>query len=332
MNKTLAIDFSFLQKNPNSLKEIESALQLSIFDRFQFSLKSSKGDLLDKKDISKLFNIVGVALKYTNDLVFSVACYEDSNNLNENCSVCEANLKGSKLQLSRICPYNVSYRQKLIDIVSDIYNQLFYHDKGIIHLAYFRYENMNQCVCHNCLEGFTSYLSSRNISFYYENYKTLVSHNIIAHWVHWRQDIITEALKRFSEACKKRISLEIDFDETKRYLAGPAIEEGLYLPKLVPYLQEVYIHIEPLNPEPDYNFHGRKEQKDSYLRHLKYIISICKQSDVKSQFFYWFLSEEHRIKENIRKYLSLANSAKPEGVVFYTNKPFALAMKLADLW
>ncbi|UCH92561.1 MAG: hypothetical protein JSV88_20005 [Candidatus Aminicenantes bacterium] len=329
---TLALNSNSILTNNRITEQLKAALNMHIFDRCQLSLKTSDGIIwLNAKERNEFQRCLSVIQESGIDLILSIACFEDKSNKSREHCVIEAGINKDIEKLTRICPSNRLYRDRLKELIEKARESHFFGEDFLVHLSYFRFEHFSQCVCPTCLKNFFAYRKAKGKDFHYRDHRSLTNQKVILDWVHWRQNVITEAARELSLSAQGKLSLEIDFDETKRYLAGPAIEEGLNLKSILKHLREIYYHIEPCKSKADWPPLIRWPQPHSYMNHLIYLVSECHLSNVKAHFFFWFLSKYAHIKYNLRQYLLLARAVKPDGLVLYTDKPLVIARNLSDL-
>lgn len=331
MEITIAIDSQYFAKKPKLLNELDQAFEISVFDRCQISLKPSDGNDWLNRQNSRFFKGIDVIKKHDLDFIASIAAYQDNGNTDQNICVQEAKVRKSELKLKRICPSNTNYQDWLIEYLQKAYDSVLRHFSGIAHLSYFRFENFNQCVCKNCLKEFQSYRKRHGLPFVFKNFKSLLDKSVARDWVNWRKEVITSVLNNLHQNFPGELSIEIDFDESKRYLAGAEVEDGLDIDRLLPNLTELYLHIEPANPQFKIEKYLKGRQKKGYINYLHYINSLCSSSATKCCYFYWFLKDRNQIETNLSEYVNLARSTNVDCMVFYTGAPLTLAQKLEEI-
>lgn len=332
INITLAISSDFITTYEHADKELNKALNLSLFNRCELPLRDSFGRNYLKTNPfkNKLLRCIDIVRKHGLRLILTVSAYQNKLNENKSISTHQATRVGREIVLSRICPNDCSYRQRTKEMLSVASKDLLkFKNDGII-LSYFRYENFNQCVCENCLNIFTDFLNNKRKSFKYNNLLSLLNENIMLDWIKWKQNVINSALIEFGSAFNNSIIVELDFDQTKRYLSGPMIEEGLDLNSILPIVSELYLHIEPCVPIANFDLSQRTNQKEGYLNHLKYLISLGKSVNTKINLFFWFLSKSEQLNANLKPYLELTYSVSPSCAVFFTNNPVLLSRALNE--
>ena len=123
-------------------EELDAALELSVFNRCQLSLKLSGGYVCaDDENIRSTFEeCVSVIRKHNVPLILSVSCYQDRANEDNRICVHEAGLSRSQEKLTRICPFHATdYRDRLQEIIHRARTEYAREASDRIHLAYFRY-------------------------------------------------------------------------------------------------------------------------------------------------------------------------------------------------
>lgn len=330
---TLALSSKFFENQDTSLNQLEESLKLGIFQRCQLSLKTGNGIVMSHyngKEKEKFFACIDLIKKYDTELVLSIACHLDRLNSN-NFQLCrEANFKKYQTIKDRICPNDSGNINFLCSLIQETISPLGFAEKCRIHLSYFRYENIRQCVCDKCLIEFEKLISSKEgTNFKYFNIYSLYNKNILTRWVSWRQDNISKSLKMLSDSASENVSLEIDYDYTKHFLLGPAIEEGLVFKNLCNILPELYLHIEPCKQIHKLCIGARTSPQNTYITNLKFLIGTAHKFNCALSLFFWFLNNPDQINSNLPQIFELANKLQAPGVVLFTNNPFHLANALS---
>jgi hypothetical protein len=297
-----------------------------LISRWQASAKSSDGTVwLDANRRATLDAHLALAQASGLGSVLSLACHEDRSNTDPDVAACEATAGGAQHHMSRICPLALDYRARLVEQMQAASLLLARFPRGTLHLSYFRFLNLYECVCVRCLKQFADFREQRDASFTFSGLDSLLDPDVLPDWVEWRQQAIAKTLREMRSAVNVPLSLEIDFDQSGHYLAGPEIDEGLKLEQILPSLDELYIHIHEL---PDVLSHARKE----HVNQLRYIISRCKVADVSTQLFFWSLKKERQAElARLADILSLTRAVAADGVVLYTEEPQMLLEQIATL-
>ncbi len=328
---TLAIGSDFIINCEHPDKELDKALNLSLFNRCELPLRDSFGKNYLKINPFKnrLLRCIDIVRKHGLELILTVSAYQNKSNKNKSISIYQATRGGKEIVLSRICPNNYSYRQRTKEMLSVASKDLLKPKNDAIILSYFRYENFNQCVCENCLNIFIDFLNSKRKNFKYNNFFSLLDEKIMLDWISWKQNVINSALIEFKSAFNSSIIVELDFDQTKCYLSGPMVEEGLNFVSIIPIVSELYLHIEPCVPVANFSSSQRANQR-VYLNLLKYLNFLGQSVNTRINFFFWFLSNSKQINANLKPYLELTDLVSPYGIVLLTNNPVLLSKALNE--
>lgn len=330
MKTTLVLPSQFINEGYESCSALDIALSNDCFDRCEVTYKNSFGSIITNTNAGdSLKRCVELVKNRGLDISLAISINENKQNSDSNICSYQATRTGRKKVIDRLCPANPENLEKSSSEIHDVINRFDLNSNDRIILSYFRYENFGQCVCDRCINEFSSYLDE-SIKFKFKSLGDILSDSIICHWIDWKKIKINEAEKKFSIASNNRCIVEVDFDETKRYLDGVFIEEGIDIFSILKFAREFYLHIEPCKPSADFITDLRNNQTQSYINHLKYIKSALKNSNIDLTFFYWFLSKKEQINANLDSYLDLANIAGANGVALLTSDPITLANHLSD--
>lgn len=330
MKTTLVLPSQFFNETKEPCKTLETALSYDCFDRCELTYKNSLGSIVtNTKFDNSLKRCVDLVKSRGLDISLAISIHQ--NNYNSDSSICsyQATRTGRKKVIDRLCPTNLTNLEKSSSEIHDAINSFDLECSDRIVLSYFRYENFGQCVCIKCINEFSLHMKEL-IKFEFNNLKDILSDSVICHWIDWKKIKINEAVSKLSKASNNRCIVEVDFDETKRYLDGVFIEEGIDIFSISKFVREFYLHIEPCKSSTDFITDLRNNQTQSYINHLKYIKSILKKDSIELTFFYWFLSKKEQINANLNRYLDLANIADADGVALLTPDPITLANHLSN--
>lgn len=250
------------------------------------------------------------------------------NNSSEDRSACVVQGRpglGSDPVLRRRCPIHSNMAPiaesiaQIADEASDV------SEDWSLHLSYFRFENVHQCVAEDCIARFKNSTGHKEDRPDHKEDRPDIVGEAFLDWIEWRQVAMASALEELIIAASRhyqervQTSIEIDFDELKRYLSGPEIEEGLSLSHLGPVVDEIYIHVESSQVSLD---PGRRNVRESYatsyVDYLKYVVASSKRLHASPQLFFWNLADSTLLRFRIQEHLSLARTVESDGVVLYS--------------
>lgn len=327
VNISLVLSSKIIERSVEPAALLKNVFALKCFDRCEIFLRNSSGvaykDSLET--LNKIRQCISVIRNDDVGLLLTVAMHQRQNNTNKEICAFEATNNGRVPVLSRICPRSEYVVSDLKSFYEEAYYVLGLTSVDKIVLSYFRYENFRQCVCDNCIDAFAEYMKENGVVFQYKNIMSLVDENIIMYWVLWRRRSLLEKVKTISNLLKSSGVVEIDFDQTKRYLGGVLIEEGLDYDRLIEYFCEIYLHIEPAMYIKNKFIDGRNNRMISYINHLRYLRSVAAEKSVDLTPFFWFLSNRKLIESNFKSYYNLTRDAGFTRMALYTEDPILLA-------
>jgi hypothetical protein len=325
MFTTLIIQTDFIKNAEKPYRDLDSSLRTGIYDRCELPLISSQGiDFLhDRKNSGKFIKCAEVVHKNNVKLVLSHAIYQKNDNTDTSICAYEATGTARIRVENRVCPFNNSYKERFISKFRSCLREARLPRNVELSLAYFRYKNLYQCVCDNCLSAFGKLMNSKGKRFNFENSMSILNGRYITEWVKWRKKVMNSVIDDIIDSVDSQFIIEIDFDHTKQYLSGVGIEEGLDFTTIIKRTREIYLHIEPKEEDANFlNFSSEiPNQRESYLNHLRYTRSLIESQHAKLTLFFWFLSKRAQVNRNIPIYLELIREVSPHGAAFYTNDP-----------
>lgn len=193
-------------------------------------------------------------------------------------------------------------------------------DKWLIHFPYYRYENVHQCVAAQCLERFGNETGHRPL-------RPDLDNDAYCDWVSWRQQAMSEALQQLTRSVRSGTgqqmptSVEIDFEEAKGYLAGPAIQEGLTIRDVGQHVDEIYVHVESSQLDSRSSSSSTRDSyADFYVSHLRLATGMARDVRASPHLFFWNLEDADSIESKVRDHLDLAKGVGAEGVVLYSGQ------------
>jgi hypothetical protein len=315
-------------ENPSGL--LKDVLACRCFDRCEIPLRNSSGVFYGES--RELFENVRDCISVIRDsgvrLLLTVAMHQRDKGLNKQNCAYQATKNGREIVETRMCPRNEFVVSDLREFFQAAFERLELSGLDKVVLSYFRYENILQCVCDRCIEDFSLYMNGKNKKFVYADMESLLHEDVILDWIVWRRNNMIQKSREISGILRGSGIAEVDFDQTKRYLEGVLIEEGLDFGELVSLFSEIYLHIEPVNK--NIFMDERKNRVGAYINQLRYLRAISAGAGTKLTPFFWFLNDEKSIERNLGYYYNISREAGFEGISLYTERPLLLAKYLRN--
>ena len=249
--------------------------------------------------------------KSVDRLIFEVRCFDDRSAADDP-QVCVYEFAENTLSAitNRVCPTSDTYLSRIVTISNELI-QAFQPDA--LHYSYFRYQNLNQCFCQRCISIFARHSGTEVGTA--DRLASLLASNqqIFSEWVDWRATTIIAGLQAVKSGLKERveISVEIDIDYRRNYLAGILLNEGLDWLQLATEVDENFLHVQPAG------WPRQAAGSEETIQLLRYVVGRLRQSSVQPTLFFWFLQSAGDIK----KALTILRESSAGCALFYDTNP-----------
>ena len=310
---TLALPGGLIPQQPDA--GAVGALGSSGFRRLQLSAQDP-GRAYREADLASWIDTGNEAQL---EIVLSVSTLLDKRIIDTTNCVVEGLKSGvTRVVPHRICPFHGN-TERISDVLGRVVAQaISAGTEPTIHLSYFRFENVHQCLAPACLAKF-----SERVGHFIQ--RPDLDDSVYLEWLAWRQESMASTLRTLQQNAgigsfgRAKTSIEVDFDHLKRYLVGPEIEEGLSVDHVVPEVDEAYLHVEASDivaKSPHGNL--RLSYEESYVHLLRYANSRVRKYGASPHLFFWNLASPRTLKGNLERHLELARLSAPSGVVLYS--------------